>query len=95
MTARLIYGVPETDNMQVLAVCDASSTPSASVTFGADIGTLETGKDTDLRFSGGGFDYALKGPDLPPDGRGRAERRPRRHCRRRFAVGRLRREGVA
>ena len=61
-TARLVYGVPETDNIQVLGVCDASqSTPSASVTFGADIGNLETGKDTDLRFSGGGFDYALKG----------------------------------
>ena len=68
MTARLIYGVPETDNMQVLAVCDASSTPSASVTFGADIGTLETGKDTDLRFSGGGFDYALKGQSFRPTG---------------------------
>ncbi|MGH6748517.1 MAG: hypothetical protein ACRECI_04255 [Methyloceanibacter sp.] len=62
MTARLIYGVPETDNIQVLGVCDASqSTPAASVTFGADIGNLDTGKDTDLRFSGGGFDYALKG----------------------------------
>ncbi len=62
VTARLIYGVPETDNIQVLGVCDASqSTPAASVTFGADIGNLDTGKDTDLRFSGGGFDYALKG----------------------------------
>jgi hypothetical protein len=67
-SAQLIYGVPETDNMQVLAVCDAGSTPSASVIFGADIGNLETGKDTDLRFSGGGFDYALKGQISRPTG---------------------------
>ena len=31
------------------------------VTFGADIGDLENGKDTELRLSGGGFDHTLKG----------------------------------
>ncbi len=64
MTARLIYGVPETDNTQVSGVCDAgasSGAKSSSFTFGADIGDLENGKDTELRFSGGGFDHALKG----------------------------------
>ncbi len=67
MTARLIYGVPETDNIQVLGVCAATqAAPSASMIFGADIGTLETGNGTDLRFSGGGFDYALKGQIFRP-----------------------------
>jgi VHL beta domain len=64
MTARLIYGVPETDNIQVSGVCDARPSTSvkfSSVTFGADIGDLKDGKDTELRFSGGGFDHALKG----------------------------------
>ena len=64
MTARLVYGVPETDNIQVSGVCEARSSTGAkfsSVTFGADIGALENGKDTELRFSGGGFDHALKG----------------------------------
>ena len=64
MTATLTYGVPETDNIQVRGVCDASPSTSvkfSSVTFGADIGDLANGKDVDLRFSGGGFDHALKG----------------------------------
>jgi len=64
MTARLIYGVPETDNVQVSGLCEASASTGAkfsSVTFGADIGDLENGKDTELRVSGGGFDHALKG----------------------------------
>jgi hypothetical protein len=64
MTARLLYSVPETDNVQVSGVCDASRSTGvkfSSVTFGADIGDLENGKDTELRFSGGGFDHALKG----------------------------------
>ncbi|MEX1060937.1 MAG: hypothetical protein WED13_07935, partial [Methyloceanibacter sp.] len=64
MTARLVYGVPETDNIQVSGVCDAGASTSAkfsSVTFGADIGDLETGKEIELRVSGGGFDHALKG----------------------------------
>jgi len=69
MTAGLIYGVPETDNIQVSGVCDAgTSAKSSSVTFGADIGDLERGKDIELRFSGGGFDHALKGQIHRPAG---------------------------
>jgi hypothetical protein len=61
---RLIYGVPETDNIQVSGACVHSSSVGANfsiVTFGADIGDLESGKDTELRMSGGGFDHVLKG----------------------------------
>lgn len=63
-STRLIYGVPETDNVQVSGACVHSSSVGANfsiVTFGADIGDLENGKDTELRVSGGGFDHALKG----------------------------------
>jgi hypothetical protein len=63
-TTRLIYGVPETDNVQVSGACVHSSSVGANfsvVTFGADIGDLGNGKDTELRVSGGGFDHALKG----------------------------------
>ncbi len=63
-STRLIYGVPETDNVQVSGACVHSSSIGANfsiVTFGADIGDLENGKDTELRMSGGGFDHALKG----------------------------------
>ena len=63
-STRLIYGVPETDNVQVSGACVHSSSIGANfsiVTFGADIGDLENGKDTELRVSGGGFDHALKG----------------------------------
>ena len=62
MTARLIYGVPETDNVQVSGVCEAKGGVAVSrITFGADIGDLQDGKETELRLSGGGFDHALKG----------------------------------
>jgi hypothetical protein len=70
-SARLIYGVPETDDIQVSGACDAGAsagTKSSSVTFGADIGDLENGKDTELRVSGGGFDHALKGKILRATG---------------------------
>jgi hypothetical protein len=63
-TTRLVYGVPETDNVQVSGACVHSSSVGANfsiVTFGADIGDLESGKDTELRLSGGGFDHTLKG----------------------------------
>ena len=63
-STRLIYGVPETDNVQVSGACVHSSSIGANfsiVTFGADIGDLENGKDTELRLSGGGFDHTLKG----------------------------------
>ena len=63
-TTRLVYGVPETDNVQVSGACVHSSSVGANfsiITFGADIGDLESGKDTELRMSGGGFDHVLKG----------------------------------
>jgi hypothetical protein len=63
-STRLIYGVPETDNVQVSGACVHSSSVGANfsiVTFGADIGDLQNDKDTELRVSGGGFDHALKG----------------------------------
>jgi hypothetical protein len=64
MTARLIYGVPETDNVQVIGICDARPSTGvkySSMTFGADIGDLANGQDAELRFSGGGFEQTLKG----------------------------------
>lgn len=64
MTARLVYGVPETDNVQVMGVCDARPSTGAkfsSVTFGANIGDLPNGKEADLRFSGGGVEQTLHG----------------------------------
>jgi hypothetical protein len=63
-STRLVYGVPETDNVQVSGACVHSSSVGANfsiVTFGADIGDLQNDKDTELRMSGGGFDHALKG----------------------------------
>lgn len=63
-STRLIYGVPETDNLQVSGACVHSAsigTNFSIVTFGADIGNLENGKDAELRVSGGGFDHSLKG----------------------------------
>ena len=63
-STRLVYGVPETDNVQVSGACVHSSSVGANfsiVTFGADIGDLQNDKDTELRVSGGGFDHALKG----------------------------------
>ena len=59
MTARLVYGVPETDNVQIIGVCDARPSTGvkvSSVTFGADTGDLANGADAELRFSGGGFE---------------------------------------
>jgi len=73
MTARLVYGVPETDNVQVMGVCDARPSTGAkfsSVTFGADIGDLANGKETDLRFSGGGFEQTLHGNIQRAEGEG-------------------------
>lgn len=64
LTARLSYGVPETDNIQVSGVCDGRPSTGAafsSVTFGADTGDQKNGAETELRFSGGGFDHAVKG----------------------------------
>lgn len=64
MTARLVYGVPETDDVQVTGVCDARPSTGvkfSSVTFGADIGDLANGEGINLRFSGGGFERTLHG----------------------------------
>jgi hypothetical protein len=61
-TASLIYGVPETDAFQVSGMCEAKpGGPFSILTFGADIGMLEANKEVELRFSGGGFDHAVKG----------------------------------
>jgi hypothetical protein len=61
-TARLTFGVPETDGIQVSGACDAASgTKFSSVTFGADVGDFENGKHVEVRFSGGGFDHVLQG----------------------------------
>jgi hypothetical protein len=62
--ARLTYGVPQTDNVQVAGVCAAPpgvAANSASVTFGTDIGSLKEGAGVDLRFSGGGVEHTLHG----------------------------------
>jgi hypothetical protein len=64
MTARLIYGVPETDAIQASGVCEArtgSGLQASSLMLGADIGDLDDGKEADVHFSGGGFDRTLKG----------------------------------
>jgi len=73
MTARLVYGVPETDNVQVMGICDARPSTGvkfSSVTFGADIGDLANGADVDLRFSGGGIEQTLHGNIERAEGEG-------------------------
>src|SRR5680860_965022 len=73
MAARLVYGVPETDNVQVMGVCDARPSTSArfsSLTFGADAGDLANGADAKLRFSGGGFEQTLEGHIVRAEGEG-------------------------
>jgi hypothetical protein len=64
LTARLTFGVPETDAIQVAGICDGTPSTSArfsGVTFGADTGNLKEGADVDLRFSGSGFDHVMRG----------------------------------
>lgn len=63
-TARLVYGIPETDAAQIAAICDGAASTSSqfsSITFGADIGSLKEGTAVSLRFSGGGFSKEIKG----------------------------------
>lgn len=63
-TAQLFYGIPETDAVQVSAVCDGAASTSrafSSVTFGADTGTMTDGTSIGLRFSGGGFSREVQG----------------------------------
>lgn len=65
LTARLIYGVPETDNVQVSAVCDGRASTGAKFAafmFAAHIDMeMQRGTPVDLRFSGGGFEHTVKG----------------------------------
>ncbi len=63
-TARLVYGVPETDDQQVAAVCEARSSTSVStstVILGADTGNLKNGAQVKVRFSGGGAEQEIAG----------------------------------
>ncbi|MGI9475410.1 MAG: hypothetical protein ACR2PI_01795 [Hyphomicrobiaceae bacterium] len=62
--ARLVYGVPETDNQQVVGVCEARSGTSAAfsaVRLSADTGKLGNGAEVKLRFSGGGREIETRG----------------------------------
>lgn len=72
-TARLVYGIPETDAVQVSGVCDAAPGTSAnfsSLTLVAETGALPNGQNVDLRFSGGGFDHVAKGQVRRASGEG-------------------------
>ncbi|MFY0611347.1 MAG: hypothetical protein JXQ99_07475 [Hyphomicrobiaceae bacterium] len=62
--ARLIYGIPETDNQQALGVCEARSGTSAALsvlTLAVDTGKLSNGAEVKLRFSGGGREVETRG----------------------------------
>ncbi len=64
MTARLGYGVPETDNVQVDGVCEArrgTGVMSANLILGAEVGKLEDGSSVNVRFTGGGFNHFVSG----------------------------------
>lgn len=64
MTARLRYGVPETDNVQLDGVCEARSSTSvrsANLILGADVGKLVDGANVNVRFTGGGFNHFVNG----------------------------------
>lgn len=63
-SAGLIFGVPETDNVQVQAGCDSgiSAGPNnISLVIGADIGTLKDGAKVKVRFEGGRFKQTVAG----------------------------------
>ncbi|MGQ0674295.1 MAG: VHL beta domain-containing protein [Hyphomicrobium sp.] len=71
MTARLVYGVPETDDVRVRGVCEArrgTAVGSSQLFFSADVGPLSNGATAKVRFSGGGFDHALEGEVKLPTG---------------------------
>ena len=62
--ARLVYCVPETDDQQVSAVCEARSSTAvsySSVILGADTGKLKNGAQVKVRFSGGGDEHEIQG----------------------------------
>lgn len=62
-SAQLIYGIPETDDIQVAGTCGAASPEEAvpSVTFGMDVSTLQSGVETELKFSAGTVEQTVKG----------------------------------
>ena len=63
-TARLVYGVPETDDQQVFAVSEARASTAvsySSVLLGADTGELQNGAQVKVRLSGGGDEHEGQG----------------------------------
>jgi VHL beta domain len=64
LTSRLVFGVPETDNVQIQGVCDGTAgtgTKYSYITFGADTGRIKEGELVEIQFSGGGFEHSLIG----------------------------------
>jgi hypothetical protein len=62
--ARLVYGVPETDNQLFTGTCEARSSTSVSfsaLTLAVDVGKLKNGSPVRVRFSGGGREHELAG----------------------------------
>lgn len=62
--ARLVYGVPETDNQMFAGVCEARSSTGvafSALTMAADVGRLKNGASVKVRFSGGGREHVLPG----------------------------------
>ncbi len=65
--AQLLHHVPETDNVQVSAMCGENSPDNAtSFVVSVDTGDLKNGDQTRLRFSGGGREYETPGRVLVP-----------------------------
>lgn len=61
-TAYLSYGIPETDAVQVTGLCSAGTAGNFSIVhLSADVGKLEEGAETTLRFAGGGEELTLEG----------------------------------
>lgn len=63
-SAGLIFGVPETDNVQVQAGCDSSFSrgpKTISLVLAADIGAKSDGDRVTVRFTGGRFKHAVNG----------------------------------
>jgi hypothetical protein len=62
-SAQLIYGIPETDDIQVAGTCAAASADDAvpSITFGLDVSALQSGVETDLKFTTGTVEHTVKG----------------------------------
>lgn len=70
-TARIVRGVPETDNQQLSGICEARSGTSiefSAITLGANIGDLGDGAAVKVRFSGGGQEHELAGEITRSDG---------------------------